>query len=99
MKPRIAHAAAFGLIALLLMSSCIVAPYAPEGPPTPYAEAQVVAPSPGFVWIGGYWGWSNRWIWHSGYWARPPRVGAVWVAGRWNRGARGWRWTPGRWRR
>ena len=49
-------------------------------PPPPIVETQttVVAPDPAFVWVGGAWIWSGRWVWAPGHWARPPHVGAVW---------------------
>ena len=51
-----------------------------EAMPAPLVEDYVVAPGPGFIWIGGYWGWEDRWVWRHGYWGRPPRRGAVWIA-------------------
>lgn len=50
-----------------------------SAPPAPIVETVTVAPSPGFVWIGGIWAWHGRWVWEAGHWARPVRVGAVWV--------------------
>lgn len=60
------------------------------GSPAPYFVAPprpvyVVPPSPGYgyVWVPGYYvpkGKRQRWT--SGYWMRPPRRGAVWVAPR-----------------
>ena len=64
-----------------------VVPTAPAGtevvvqgpPPAPLVETVTVAPAPGFVWIGGGWVWRGGWVWERGHWARPVRVGAVWV--------------------
>jgi hypothetical protein len=68
-------------------------------PPPPLYEAPVPPPAVGYVWIGGYWNWVGaRHVWVRGYWA-PPRVGLVWVPHRWVRYGRGWRMTPGSWRR
>ena len=51
-----------------------------EAPPAPVVETVTVAPGPGFVWIGGYWGWHrHHWVWVRGRWMRPPRAGVVWV--------------------
>jgi hypothetical protein len=50
-------------------------------PPADQVDTVVgVAPAPGFVWVGGFYGWGGgRWVWHAGYWGRPPHPGAVWV--------------------
>ena len=74
------------------------ASYVPEAPPRPPVETIVVAPGPGYVWIGGEWMWNGRWIWRAGHWARPPWPHAVWVGGGWYRAHRGWHRTPGHWR-
>ena len=50
-----------------------------EAPPAPIVETITVSPGPGFVWVGGCWGWRNHWVWERGHWDRPPHVGAVWV--------------------
>ncbi|MFI5143027.1 MAG: hypothetical protein ACHQQS_07285 [Thermoanaerobaculales bacterium] len=91
--------AILALAATLALGGCVVSAWVPGEPPAPYVEAQVVAPGPGYVWIGGWWEWHNRWAWRNGYWAVPPHPRATWVAGRWDRGPRGWRWRPGRWNR
>src|SRR5712671_1145247 len=69
-----------------------------EAPPPPIVEETVVAPGPGFVWIGGSWVWRDRWVWERGRWGHPPRPGAVWVAPRY--AYRGGRhvWIRGNWR-
>lgn len=69
-----------------------------EAPPPPIVEETVVAPGPGFVWVGGVWAWHGRWVWEKGHWAHPPRPGAVWVAPRYvvHGGRRVW--VRGGWR-
>ena len=54
----------------------------PPPPPVYYAPAPVyAAPGYGYSWIGGYYyPVGPRWVWHAGYWARPPYAGAAWVA-------------------
>jgi len=69
-----------------------------EAPPPPPAQTVVVAPGPGYVWIGGEWVWDGRWVWRAGYWAYPPYPHAVWVGGYWGRGSYGWYWRRGHWR-
>src|ERR1700687_4949801 len=41
------------------------------------------APGPDFFWVDGYWyPDGGRYVWHAGYWTRPPYPGAHWVAPR-----------------
>lgn len=71
-----------------------VAVYAP--PPAPLAYAPVACPGPGDSWVGGYWyPAGGRYFWRGGYWARPPYVGARWIAPRYY----GRRYYGGYWRR
>lgn len=57
-----------------------------QAPPAAPVEEVTLAPVPGFVWVGGYWGWSGgRYVWVPGGWHRPARPGAVWVGGYWAR--------------
>lgn len=69
-----------------------------EAPPPPPAETVVVAPGPGYIWVGGEWVWNGGWVWRAGYWAYPPYPHAVWVGGYWGRGSYGWYWRRGHWR-
>jgi outer membrane lipoprotein SlyB len=69
-----------------------------EEPPPPLAETVVVAPGPGYVWIGGDWVWNGRWVWVAGHWGYPPYPYAVWVPDYWGRGPHGWYRRPGHWR-
>jgi outer membrane lipoprotein SlyB len=69
-----------------------------EAPPPPPVETVIVAPGPGYVWIGGEWEWHGRWVWIGGPWVWPPYPHAVWMHGGWNHGPRGWHHAPGRWR-
>lgn len=58
--------------------------YAPPPPPVvSYAAPAYAAPGYGYSWVNGYYGWyGGRYSWRSGYWARPPYVGARWYAPR-----------------
>ncbi len=51
------------------------------GPPPPVrVEVRPVAPGAGFAWVDGYWYVvGGRYVWHGGYWSRPPYAGARWV--------------------
>lgn len=103
---------AVGAVAL---GGCVVAPIGPRGgygygygpvvriaPPALQIETVGVAPYPGQVWVGGYWGWSgNRHVWSPGRW-EAPRQGYRWEPHRWEQHAGrdgGWRERPGRWER
>lgn len=71
---------------------------AAPAPPAPPPETVVVAPGPGYVWIGGEWVWNGGWVWVAGHWAYPPNPRAVWVSGYWWRDYHGWHRSPGYWR-
>lgn len=63
-------------------------------PPPPRVVAVPVAPGPDFVWAEGYWyPVGHHYKWHSGYWTRPPYIGARWV-GPYHDGER---YFPGYW--
>lgn len=79
-------------------STVQTSPVVQEAPPPPPAETVVVAPGPGYVWVGGEWVWNGGWVWRTGYWAYPPYPRAVWVGGYWGRGPYGWYWRRGHWR-
>lgn len=66
-------------------------------PPLP-VETVVLAPAPGYIWVGGEWVWNGGWFWVGGHWEYPPRPHAVWIAGRcWHDGY-GWHNERGHWR-
>jgi hypothetical protein len=102
------------LAAALSLSACVVAPLpapavspdqggpivvAPMAPPPPQAEVMIAAPAPGYIWIGGYWGWAGgRHVWTPGRWV-APRPGYHWVPRRWVQGPGGWHQHGGYWAR
>jgi WXXGXW repeat (2 copies) len=64
-------------------------------PPAPVYVPRYYA-RPGYAWVNGYWYPSGpRYVWHAGYYAQPPYVGAYWVGPRYY----GHRYYPGYWRR
>src|SRR5579872_4042601 len=70
--------------------------YANVPPPPIRAEVVGVAPGPGYVWVGGYWGWSGlAHVWVPGRWAVPPHRHARWVEPRWDRDGRHYRFHEG----
>lgn len=70
----------------------------PTAPPPLQQEIIMPQPSPAHVWMPGFWGWHNHWVWTPGRWALPPHPGAHWQAPVWapHRGA--WHYRPGHWR-
>ena len=68
-------------------------------PPPPQADMVVMAPGPGYFWIGGHWGWfGGRHAWIGGRW-EAHRPGWRWSPFAWQRHRHGWRANPGRWNR
>jgi len=40
--------------------------------PAPVVETVPACPTPGYVWVGGSWGWcDNHWVWTYGHWDPP----------------------------
>jgi len=91
------------LMALLVLggSSLFAAPRVAVGigfapPPPPVAAYAAPCPGPGYSFVAGYWYPSGpSYAWRAGYWARPPYVGARWIAPRYH----GRRYYHGYWRR
>ena len=68
-------------------------------PPVALVENRGIAPGPNHVWVGGYHRWDgSAYRWEGGGWRVPPRVGAAWIAPRYERRGRGWAFREGRWR-
>jgi hypothetical protein len=62
----------------------------------PAARAYRVPPQPGpdYLWVEGYqYPQGKRYVWHDGYWTRPPYEGAYWVAPYYSSG----KYFAGRW--
>jgi len=65
-----------------------------QPPPPPRAYRVPVQPGPDYEWVEGYWyPMGGRWVWHNGYWTRPPYEGAYWAAPYYDRG----QYFEGRW--
>ncbi len=70
--------------------------YAAPPPPPPVVAYYPPSPGVGYVWVPGYYYPAGpRYVWRTGYWARPPYAGAVWMGPRYVRG----RYYGGHWRR
>ena len=56
-------------------------------PPPPRVYRVPVQPGSEYQWVDGYWYPLNgRWMWHNGYWTRPPFADSYWVAPYWEGG-------------
>ena len=86
------------------LSACVIAdpyggPYAAVPPPPPRIEVYGAPPAPGWLWIGGYWGWAGgRHEWVPGHW-EAPRPGYRWVPHAWVHERNGWHMHEGHWQR
>jgi hypothetical protein len=98
--------AAAAVLSTSLLTGCIVAP-APGyyrgaavvtvAPPAAPVEVIGVAPTPGYIWFPGFYGWEGGvHVWHAGYWG-PGRAGYYWAPHRWVAYGGGWRMEPGHW--
>ena len=66
----------FGLnVGIPVPAPVIVAPapvVVPPPMPAPVVEVASACLTPGFVWVGGSWGWcDNHWVWTRGHWGPP----------------------------
>src|SRR5215469_3083119 len=44
----------------------------PPPMPAPIVEVVPICPTPGYIWVGGSWGWcNNHWVWTRGHWGPP----------------------------
>jgi Glycine zipper len=85
------------VIAYMISTGNTVVAEAPPASPPP--QVTVVAPGPGYVWVGGDWVWSGEtWVWLGGRWVLPPYPHAIWVRPHWVHGYYGWHRVPGCWR-
>jgi hypothetical protein len=72
----LAGSAAFGQVSVGIR---IGAPPAPR-----VITVRPHSPGPGYAWVDGYWYPSikNKYVWHAGYYTRPPYEGAAWIGPR-----------------
>jgi WXXGXW repeat (2 copies) len=73
--------------------------YVRTGPPPLRAEAVVVSPGPGHVWVPGYYQYTGGgYVWVGGRYERPPHGRTHWAPAHWERDGHGWYFVEGRWR-
>ena len=67
-------------------------------PPLPVYE-QPPLPSPGCLWVPGYWSWQpdEGYFWVPGTWVLPPDPDLVWTPGYWGFANDAYVWYPGYW--
>jgi hypothetical protein len=66
-------------------------------PPPPRVYRVPARPDPAYQWVEGYWyPYRGRWVWHDGYWTRPPFADSYWVEPYWQSGRyfEGYWYTP-----
>jgi hypothetical protein len=69
------------------------------GPPPPPNEVIVVAPSPRYVWVPGYYEYrGGTYIWIQGSYRIPPRGKTTYVQGNWNKTPKGYKRGRGHWK-
>jgi WXXGXW repeat (2 copies) len=68
------------------------------GPPVLPVYVQPVCPSPGFIWVPGYWAYGDDgYFWVPGTWVEPPEVGLLWTPGYWGWDDGFYIWHAGYW--
>jgi len=66
-------------------------------PPLP-VYVQPPCPQPGYLWVPGYWGWSDgAYYWVPGTWVLPPEAGLLWTPGYWGWDGGVYLWHAGYW--
>ena len=71
---------------------------AQSAPPRVRHERIPTRPDRDSVWIKGYWHWEgSRWDWVNGRWERPEQRSHRWVAPRYVREGKAWRYEPPHW--
>jgi len=67
-------------------------------PPALPVYEQPPLPSPGYLWVPGYWSWGPEgYFWVPGTWVLPPDPDLVWTPGFWAFSEGAYVWNPGYW--
>lgn len=69
------------------------------GPPALPVYEQPICPGPGFLWVPGYWAWSDDdgYYWVPGTWVEAPEPGFLWTPGYWGWVDGAYLWNAGYW--
>jgi hypothetical protein len=69
------------------------------GPPALPVYEQPPIPSPGYIWVPGYWAWDPEYsyYWVPGVWVLAPYPGALWTPGYWAWSNGVFIWNEGYW--
>src|SRR5215472_161684 len=70
------------------------------GPPVLPVYAQPICPGPGYIWVPGYWAYSNEdedYFWVPGTWVVAPEPGYLWTPGYWGWNEGFYVWHAGYW--
>jgi hypothetical protein len=103
---RIPASVAPALLAFVIAAPALAQPsprdfeirIATAAPPRPRHERVPHRPDRDSVWVKGYWNWEgSRWDWVNGRWERPERRGVRWIAPRYRREGRAYRYEPPHW--
>jgi len=80
-----------------LLTSCVG--YIETGPPPMRDEVIIVAPSPRYVWVPGYYTYSSgTYIWIEGSYRIPPRGKTSYIQGEWRKTPNGYKRGKGHWK-
>jgi hypothetical protein len=67
-------------------------------PPALPIYTQPAVPGPGYLWVPGYWAWSDDgYYWVPGTWVLPPQAGFLWTPGYWGWVNGAYMWNAGYW--
>lgn len=68
-------------------------------PPALPVYVQPPIPEPGYLWVPGYWAWSEDvgYYWVPGTWVEPPEPGLLWTPGYWGWDDGVYIWHEGYW--
>ena len=66
-------------------------------PPALPVYVQPPCPSPGYIWMPGYWAWDDGYYWVPGTWVLAPAVGLLWTPGYWGWAEGAYLWHAGYW--
>lgn len=89
---------ALALAGLPLASRAQISVSITIAPPVLPVYAQPPIPAAGYLWVPGYWAWSDGgYYWVPGTWVEPPEPGLLWTPGYWGWSDGVYVWHEGYW--